>query len=136
MKQIAEGLWQDGVHWFDAGPPLPDVEVVIFASEYDHRMVPDGADGIEMPFPDDANGVSPTILEALRGLCAGVAHRRVLTVCSVGENRSGLLSALILMARGMSAEDAISTVQKNGPARTHDHALWNPGFLRQLRDLA
>ncbi len=85
------------------------------------------------PVPDDARGLSDKTLELLWAVANGLAGFRLLIVCRAGENRSGLAAALVLMARGLSVEQAIAQVQERGPATTHEHALWNPGFLDDLR---
>jgi protein-tyrosine phosphatase len=53
---------------------------------------------------------------------------RVLVRCQAGLNRSGLVTALILMKSGLSAEDAINTIRKNRA----DIALFNEHYVRWL----
>jgi protein-tyrosine phosphatase len=53
---------------------------------------------------------------------------RVLVRCQAGLNRSGLVTALILMKTGMSAEDAIRTIRKNRA----DIALFNEHYVKWL----
>ena len=53
---------------------------------------------------------------------------RVLVRCQAGLNRSGLVTALILMKSGLSAEDAIKTIRKNRA----DIALFNEHYVRWL----
>ncbi len=83
---------------------------------------------------DDAQGLPTDTLELLWAIANGLACFRVLTVCRAGENRSGLAAALILMVRGHPVETAIRQVQEYGPATTREYSLWNPGFLKNLRE--
>ena len=53
---------------------------------------------------------------------------RVLVRCQAGLNRSGLVTALILIKNGMSAEDAIRTIRNNRA----DIALFNEHFVYWL----
>ena len=63
---------------------------------------------------------------SLRYLQAG---RRVLVTCAMGRNRSGLVSALILvMRRGISGEQALTYVQQRRP-----NALTNRTFATFLK---
>jgi protein-tyrosine phosphatase len=53
---------------------------------------------------------------------------RVLIRCQAGLNRSGLVTALILIKDGMSPEDAIRTIRKNRAAI----ALFNDHYVNWL----
>lgn len=53
---------------------------------------------------------------------------RVLVRCQAGLNRSGLVTALILMKLGLSPEEAIKTIRKNRA----DIALFNEHYVRWL----
>lgn len=53
---------------------------------------------------------------------------RVLIRCQAGLNRSGLVTALILIKDGMSPEDAIRTIRKNRA----DIALFNEHYVNWL----
>ena len=53
---------------------------------------------------------------------------RVLVRCQAGLNRSGLVTALILMKEGMSASEAIATIRKNRA----EIALFNDHYERWL----
>ena len=53
---------------------------------------------------------------------------RVLVRCQAGLNRSGLVTALILIKNGMSPEDAIRTIRKNRA----DIALFNEHYVNWL----
>lgn len=54
----------------------------------------------------------------------------VLTTCALGLNRSGLLSTLILMQLGSSAEDAIDIVRTGRPG-----SMFNKSFCRLAKSL-
>jgi protein-tyrosine phosphatase len=56
---------------------------------------------------------------------------KVLVHCHSGHNRSGLICARTLIARGMEAEEAIATVREK---RGDGHALENEHFVRWLRN--
>jgi hypothetical protein len=53
---------------------------------------------------------------------------RVLVRCQAGLNRSGLVTALILIKSGMSAKEAILTIRKNRA----DIALFNEHYVKWL----
>lgn len=94
--------------------------------------MPPGVEHIVFPIDDNANGSDQ--FDAVRDLAHSVANRRVLAICHMGENRSGLLSALILADRGIPPAEAVQTVQREGPhnSPTQAHSFWNPGFVRQV----
>lgn len=56
---------------------------------------------------------------------------KVLVRCQAGWNRSGLITALILMKEGYTADEAISLIRKT----RSPHALCNKQFEKFLRDL-
>jgi len=53
---------------------------------------------------------------------------RVLVRCQAGLNRSGLVTALILMKEGFTAQDAITLIRTN----RHEDALFNDSFANWL----
>lgn len=55
--------------------------------------------------------------------------RRVLVRCAGGMNRSGLITALVLLRAGYSADDAIALVR----AKRSINALTNPWFVAYLQ---
>ena len=57
-----------------------------------------------------------------------LAGDRVLIRCQAGLNRSGLVTALILMSTGLDAESAILEIRKNRA----DIALFNEGYVAWL----
>jgi len=53
---------------------------------------------------------------------------RVLVRCQAGLNRSGLVTALILMKEGLTAQDAIDLIR----TKRHEDALFNTSFANWL----
>ena len=140
MNQIAEGLYQ-GALWDAVKGPLPDVDVILLLTPESEKVSLPIKEGVEIrrfPITDAQLGLDRWTFERLSGICKDIATKRVLTLCFRGENRAGLASALILYHRGVSPENAIETVQRNGPLKSVErpHALWNQGFVRQIRSLA
>lgn len=58
-----------------------------------------------------------------------VSGRRVLIRCAGGMNRSGLVTALVLLRAGYSADDAVALIQQ----RRSPDALSNASFVAYLR---
>ena len=135
VQQIADGLYQSALAhastWTEA-PQYVDVAVLMATPA---EPLPVGVRHIMCPIADNAEGC--TCLEAVKALASSISTERVLAVCHMGENRSGLLSALILIARGMDSQEAIRLVQERGPhnSPTQAHSFWNPGFIRQVAAL-
>jgi len=76
-------------------------------------------------------------LEHVQSLVRGVKDKRVLFICAMGENRSGLAAALWLIENGLTPDAAITLLrEKVKPNTDQPHVLWNPGFERQVRALA
>lgn len=105
----------DVVFWMKASPPK---------AQFGKQIV------IDFPVPDSEKGLEQDQIETLWSLVNSVKDKKILTVCQAGQNRSGLVSAMVLMARGLPVETAIGKVQ------AHNGALWNPGFQRQLHQIA
>jgi protein tyrosine phosphatase len=57
--------------------------------------------------------------------------RKVLIRCQAGLNRSGLITALVMMMAGYSADEAISLIRE----KRSRHALCNPEFEAWLRKM-
>jgi hypothetical protein len=57
--------------------------------------------------------------------------KRVLIRCQAGWNRSGLITALVLMLDGIPANEAIDLIRK----QRSEHALCNPDFVKFLEKL-
>lgn len=109
--------------------------VIVCADEY---LVLPSSNKLVIPFDDSTDGVPVSTLLLLQYVIAGIEGRElnVLTVCHMGENRSGFVSALILMFEGYSAEDAISLIrEKVSPLTDNPYTLWNEGFVKQLKEM-
>ena len=133
MKKISEGLWQVGILFDEEG--LPEEADTVFWMIDNTGSVAGSLIFVRYPIPDNDQGLDDEVFLCLWGLVQALANRKVVAVCQAGENRSGLVATMILIARGEKVEDAIATVQKNGNARTHKHSFWNPGFVAQVRRL-
>jgi hypothetical protein len=130
VQKIAPDLyqssWDDAVKWHDMSNYV-DIAVVMCGGK-----LPQSITQIEFPIDDNANGCD--CFSAVQELAKSVSTQRVLSVCHMGENRSGLLSTLILISRGESPAQAVALVQTNGPhnSPTQAHSFWNPGFVKQV----
>ena len=126
--EIAPGLYQAAVA--DASTWTGSVDVLV--SMAGDAQVNPNIPQISFPIDDNANGCDR--FADVQALAKSVASRQVLAVCQIGENRSGLLSALILVARGWHPISAVTTVQYHGPhhSATQPHSFWNHGFVRQV----
>lgn len=130
-NRIDDRLWQVGArHWPNE---VPMVDIVISAYEDVPAIdVP----LVLIPFGDhDHVELDPGIFAALQGFAEGVKDLCVMTVCAEGKNRSGLMSALILHARGMRIDDAIFTVKEKASKPGTVGALSNSMFIKALRSL-
>ena len=111
--------------------------VVLCAEELQSRVqAPEGKalfkipldDDIYRPIPDDVGEVLHDAAARLTTYCAG--GQSVLTTCAEGRNRSGVMTALILMyGYGMDAGTAIKLIRKKRPKG----CLGNPMFEQFLR---
>ena len=135
-NEISEGLWQvSAKHWPDE---VPDVDVVIYAwplpITIDGHPPLGGVHYVQVTFGDhDHAPMDDAVWDSLVALTRAHAGRRVMTVCKEGKNRSGLMSALILVARGVPVEEAIALVKANGSHPGTVEALSNKVFLSRLR---
>ena len=140
VYQIAPGLWQGGMaHVAENWAYLRDKVdwMVLLADPIVHfPQGPDDPHLIVFPIDDNANGCEESVWKRLRRLARGLSGARTLCVCHMGENRSGLMAALILIHRGHDPESAIQLIrQRVKPNTTQPHVLWNPGFERQIRQI-
>lgn len=135
IKEIAPGLFQSALNHAVAEMDKEfqaKIDVIVIMAEAD--VFQRCGDLPILLTPIDDNPAGTDRLQYVQNIAALVARKRVLTICHVGENRSGLLSALILIERGTTPEDAVALVQKNGPhnSPTQLHSFWNPGFVKQV----
>lgn len=140
MNVIATNLYQGAL--YDAvteGLPAGVDTVLVLTPESEKVRLPESerVEVIRFPIGDIQLGLDRWTFDRLSEICKRIALKNVLTLCFRGENRAGLASALILVHRGYSPEEAIQTVQSNGPVKSdRPHSLWNQGFVRQLRSMA
>ncbi len=137
IKKIAPGLWQSALahvlpNWNSISADCHTIALMATLAE----PLPGNVPLIYFPIDDNASGTDR--LDTIRELAKMLANVPVLTVCHIGENRSGLLSALILVERGYKPAEAVALVQREGPhnSPTQAHSFWNPGFVRQVLELS
>jgi hypothetical protein len=142
-SEILPGLWQGGTH-DDDGRVNRSV-----AHEHSRAITPHEFD-LVATFYQDSNAADWHVLEmrypfwdgemddANMDYLIGIARflhsewkrgKRVLTRCQAGWNRSGLVTALVLLIDGYSAEAAINLIR----VKRSKHALCNPRFEAFLR---
>lgn len=139
VNQIEDGLWQTGAKWLP--DELPKVDIILHAYPLPESVAPvghpplGGTPTVHVPFGDHDHGpLDERVWDTLAALARVHAHRRVLTVCKEGKNRSGLMSALILRERGWSTGDAIALVKEKASSPGSVEALSNRAFLTKLRE--
>jgi protein-tyrosine phosphatase len=135
VQKIAPDLWQSALAHLAFWPCLREhVDLIVLLAARVEEL-PSGVEVIDYPIDDNADG-SP-VFNGVRALAKALKNQRVCTVCHVGENRSGLLSALILVERGVKPSNAVRMVQERGPynSPTQPHSFWNPGFVGQVLEL-
>lgn len=138
VYQVTDRLWQGSIfHVLREWERVkPHIDIAFLLGE-PYGYPPQESD--DPPFvvatiADDPNGCD--CLNDVREMVRRVKDQRVLFICAVGENRSGLASALWLIEQGMTPDAAISLLrEKVKPNTTQPHVLWNPGFERQVRAL-
>ena len=141
--EILPGLWQGGTEDHHViGNPIPvdhyrfqfpfDFVVTLYA---DAQPAPWGVQELRFGFYDA--GLTPENAKIAIEI-AQIAYdqwqrgRRVLIRCQAGVNRSGLISALVLMLHGHSADDAIALLRY----RRSPLVLFNRNFEQWLRESA
>ena len=117
------------------GGEIPEGVEVVFWMIPEPPQTPEGAIVVHYPIDDNDQGLDEDVFLRLYHLVDSLSDLRILTVCHAGENRSGLVSTMTLIAREIPVEEAIRTVQANGNANYGDHSFWNPGFVAQVRRL-
>jgi hypothetical protein len=143
IYEIAENVWQ-GAH----GPLMADPNRDALLARFNVVLpVGEGGDvlsligsrfGFHACFPDDPAGVSDHTWDYFYHLTHDVIARDAvaLTLCAMGENRSGLVAAMLLHARtGKNGGEIIDLIRsKVRPRSGQPYALWNPGFVRQVKE--
>ena len=138
-SEIASGLWMGGTAPHDEYPEIRQwpaitresfdtvVTAYSFASPVDSYVKE-----IRLGFHDyydldvDLADLGWAVVTAHADWRAG---RRVLIRCQAGRNRSGLITALVLMRDGMAADEAISAIR----LERSRYALANPTYVDWLR---
>lgn len=152
-SQIDDGHWQSGFPLpFDQVPKAGVDVVVLCATDAQpgpqeianlRRVYPD-LGGILCPFEDTESQRSlPNIIRiANKAADAAMARiqagKNILVTCAAGRNRSGLVSALVLMRRrNLSGQEAVAWVREKRNAAFGDEpmALSNQMFSRYLSSL-
>ena len=142
-SEILPGLWQGGTHDFDTLEFPKEYPIWKSQREFDSvatlyavaHPVGWGVAERRYGFPDSALSEKDTpeihdIAEwAHREWKAG---KKVLIRCQAGWNRSGLVTALVLLKHGHKPEEAINLTR----ARRSPHALCNADFVRYLENLS
>lgn len=141
--EILPGLWQGGTedsaviggrvpsNHYRADFPFHTV-ITLYA---DAHPAPWGVEELRFGFPDA--DLRPSFIEHVMALAVH-AHARwtagheVLIRCQAGVNRSGLVTALVLMLAGRTADEAIALIRE----RRSEFALCNRDSERWLRDEA
>lgn len=123
------------------GARFPFDLVVLCAKEYQPRSATLGVPVLHVPLDDRLEGLTAAEL----ALADNAAHmavdailrgRRVLVTCSQGRNRSGWVAARTLQLLGMPMSLTIARVKRKVWEARRVEALANPGFVRQLLELA
>lgn len=123
MREIIPNLWM-------SGSMRPEFNPTGFV-----RLVDMAAS-----IPDDANGLGKEVFMQVERMSRVVADgvrrgEKTLVFCQAGENRSGLMCALVLRHFDYSTAAAIARVREKVPPITQmPHVLWNPGFVRELHE--
>jgi len=136
MSQVAPRLWQGSrpQSWTDLKGVL-GVDVLVLATQ-EHHPADYVFPGVKVLYAElDDSGPPPTETElkeaeAIATLAAAryVRGDRLLITCYMGRNRSGLITALVLMrAHGLSGKQAVRAVRAARP-----EALSNGHFTRYL----
>jgi hypothetical protein len=118
---------------FDHDPRPFDAIITLFPKAFPAGY---GVEEIRFGFPDDlANGVldeyRQKILDlAVWGYVRWQQGSKLLVRCAAGENRSGLLTLLILQKHGIETDDAVSLIRQK---RLKGSPLHNPHFIEFAR---
>lgn len=118
---------------FDHDPKPFDAIITLFPKAFPAGY---GVEELRFGFPDDlAAGVKgeyrQKILDiALWGYQKWQGGAKVLVRCAAGENRSGLITLLILQKHGLSTDEAVNLIREK---RQKGAPLHNPHFIEFAR---
>lgn len=141
-SEILPGLWQGGTHDFDTLEFPKEYPIWKSQREFDSvatlyaiaHPVGWGVAERRYGFPDSS--LDQEILPEIHAVADWVysewkSGKKVLVRCQMGWNRSGMITALVLMKDGRKAKDAIHLIR----ARRSPHALCNEHFEKYLLSL-
>lgn len=129
LTRIDDEQRQFRIQGFDKDPKPFDAIITLFPKAYPAGY---GVEEIRFGFPDDLQaGVNPEyrqrILDlALWGYGKWQSGAKLLVRCAAGENRSGLITLLILQKHGLDTDEAVSLIRAN---RQKGSPLHNPHFI-------
>jgi len=144
-SEILPGLWQGGTHHEDGrgaravghphSRPITATEFDVVATFYQEANAVDWH-VLEMRYPFWDGNLTDANMDYLIGIARFLnaewkRGKRVLTRCQAGWNRSGFVTALVLLIDGYSAEAAIDLIRN----RRSSDALSNHVFERFLRKI-
>lgn len=118
---------------FDQDPRPFDAIITLFPKAFPAGY---GVEEIRFGFPDDlANGVVGEYREKILDLAVWGYNKwqsgsKLLVRCAAGENRSGLVTLLILQKHGLETEEAVSLIRQK---RQKGAPLHNPHFIEFAR---
>jgi hypothetical protein len=144
-SQVLDGLWVGGTDNYDVlgdftafggkkafiGPQIFDTVVTMYqyanpvdwlVKEYRYCIYDSDLDHVDM---------SELFATAKFAHDEWSSGKRLLIRCQAGLNRSGLITALVLIREGYSAEDAISLIRE----KRHSQSLFNKQFVKFLLEL-
>ena len=135
-SEIVPGLWQGGYPKRPASLSRQGIDMLVLAAreiQPPWETFPPGLEVVYAPMHDVDGGPSEDEAQIALSAASDVSRaldegKTVLTSCAMGINRSGLINALVLMAReGLSGLDAVRRVRAARPG-----ALSNGSFVRWL----
>jgi len=143
MHEVLPGLWQGGTHdddtlgnvRFARRPFITKVEFDAVVTMYQYAN-PAGWFVKEMRYPIydakmDTIDLDELFATARWAYDEWADGKRVLIRCQAGWNRSGLITALVLMLDGIQATEAINLIRR----QRSENALCNPDFVDFLEAL-
>ena len=144
-SEIMPGLYQGGTHDEDiiskggVKPEVTSYDFQFVVTAYPNAMPigchVGGADmflELRVPFGDThvSNAPMPSIVQAAKSAYSAWNNGlKTLIRCQAGMNRSGLITALVLVRHGIEVDDAISLIRE----KRHPMALYNESYTRWLR---
>lgn len=131
ISHIEGNLWTGGCI---NGVVLPDSFVRVFSLyPWERYVLGDNTERVEVEMYDSDSVPNREVLDGIVDqIVASLNEGPTLVHCQAGLNRSGLLSALVLMRLGRSAKDAIALLRE----RRHEVVLCNQTFENWLLEEA